>query len=45
MTAPSMDAYPVIRAEGAVVADVRVPPSKSIANRALICAALVDGIE
>lgn len=33
----------MIRAEGAVVADVRVPPSKSIANRALICAALVDG--
>jgi 3-phosphoshikimate 1-carboxyvinyltransferase len=38
-----MDAYPVIRAEGAVVAEVRVPPSKSIANRALICAAVVDG--
>jgi 3-phosphoshikimate 1-carboxyvinyltransferase len=38
-----MDAYPVTRAEGAVVAEVRVPPSKSIANRALICAALVDG--
>jgi len=38
-----MDAYPVIRAEGAVVADVDVPPSKSISNRALVCAALVDG--
>jgi 3-phosphoshikimate 1-carboxyvinyltransferase len=38
-----MDVYPVIRADGAVVADVRVPPSKSITNRALICAALVDG--
>ena len=38
-----MDAYPVIRAEGPVVADVEVPPSKSISNRALICAALVDG--
>jgi 3-phosphoshikimate 1-carboxyvinyltransferase len=30
-------------AEGPVVADVVVPPSKSIANRALICAALADG--
>lgn len=30
-------------AEGPVVADVTVPPSKSIANRALICAALADG--
>lgn len=31
------------RTDGPVVADVRVPPSKSIANRALICAALADG--
>lgn len=31
------------RADGPVVADVHVPPSKSIANRALICAALADG--
>lgn len=31
------------RAEGPVVADVAVPPSKSIANRALICAALSAG--
>jgi 3-phosphoshikimate 1-carboxyvinyltransferase len=30
-------------AEGPVIADVVVPPSKSIANRALICAALADG--
>ncbi|MDX2380061.1 MAG: 3-phosphoshikimate 1-carboxyvinyltransferase [Acidimicrobiia bacterium] len=33
----------VQRADGPIVADVRVPPSKSVANRALICAALVDG--
>lgn len=33
----------VRRAEGPVIADVVVPPSKSIANRALICAALADG--
>ena len=33
----------VRRADGPVIADVVVPPSKSIANRALICAALVDG--
>jgi 3-phosphoshikimate 1-carboxyvinyltransferase len=30
-------------ADGPVVAEVRVPPSKSIANRALLCAALADG--
>ena len=35
--------YRVRRADGAVVGDVRVPPSKSIANRALVCAALADG--
>lgn len=33
----------VRRADGPVVAEVRVPPSKSITNRALICAALADG--
>ncbi len=33
----------VRRADGPVVADVAVPPSKSIGNRALVCAALVDG--
>jgi 3-phosphoshikimate 1-carboxyvinyltransferase len=33
----------VRRADGPVIADVVVPPSKSIANRALICAALADG--
>lgn len=30
-------------AEGPVIADVAVPPSKSIANRALICAGLASG--
>ncbi len=30
-------------ADGPVIANVAVPPSKSIANRALICAALADG--
>ena len=33
----------VRRADGPVIADVHVPPSKSIANRALVCAALADG--
>jgi 3-phosphoshikimate 1-carboxyvinyltransferase len=33
----------VRRAEGPVIADVTVPPSKSIANRALVCAALAEG--
>lgn len=33
----------VRRTDGPVIADVQVPPSKSIANRALICAALADG--
>jgi len=33
----------VDRAHGPVLADVAVPPSKSIANRALVCAALADG--
>ncbi len=33
----------VRRADAAIIADVAVPPSKSIANRALICAALADG--
>ena len=37
------DVHTVRRADGPVVADVVVPPSKSIANRALICAALADG--
>lgn len=35
--------YHVRRSDGPVIADVRVPPSKSIVNRALICAALADG--
>lgn len=37
------ESHRVRRAEGPVIADVVVPPSKSIANRALICAALADG--
>lgn len=39
----SGDVVRIRRADGPVVADVAVPPSKSIANRALLCAALVDG--
>lgn len=37
------DVRTIRRADGPVVADVAVPPSKSIANRALICAALSVG--
>ena len=37
------DVAHVRRAVGPVIAQVAVPPSKSIANRALICAALGDG--
>jgi 3-phosphoshikimate 1-carboxyvinyltransferase len=37
------ESHRVRRADGPVIADVAVPPSKSIANRALICAALADG--
>jgi 3-phosphoshikimate 1-carboxyvinyltransferase len=33
----------VSRSDGPVIADVVVPPSKSIANRALVCAALASG--
>jgi 3-phosphoshikimate 1-carboxyvinyltransferase len=43
VTGADEDTISVARADGAVVADIRVPPSKSITNRALICAALVDG--
>ncbi len=32
------------RSDGPVVAQVAVPPSKSIVNRALVCAALADGL-
>jgi 3-phosphoshikimate 1-carboxyvinyltransferase len=35
--------HQVRRADGPVIADVHVPPSKSIVNRALVCAALADG--
>jgi 3-phosphoshikimate 1-carboxyvinyltransferase len=37
------DRIRVRHADGPVIADVQVPPSKSIANRALVCAALADG--
>ncbi|WP_420453704.1 3-phosphoshikimate 1-carboxyvinyltransferase [Ilumatobacter sp.] len=37
------DVRAVTTADGPVVARVRVPPSKSIANRALICATLAEG--
>jgi len=37
------DLHEIRRADGPVVAEVPVPPSKSIVNRALICAALADG--
>jgi 3-phosphoshikimate 1-carboxyvinyltransferase len=38
-----IESHRVRRSDGPVIADVMVPPSKSIANRALICAALADG--
>jgi len=38
-----VNSYRVRRADGPVIAEVVVPPSKSIVNRALICAALADG--
>ena len=38
-----MNVRSVRPADGPVIADVVVPPSKSIANRALVCAALADG--
>lgn len=40
---PGDGLHRVRRADGPVIADVHVPPSKSIVNRALICAALADG--
>jgi 3-phosphoshikimate 1-carboxyvinyltransferase len=43
MTLDFPDRLRVRRADGPVIADVVVPPSKSIANRALICAALAEG--
>ena len=43
MTLDLPDRLRVRRADGPVIADVVVPPSKSIANRALICAALAEG--
>jgi 3-phosphoshikimate 1-carboxyvinyltransferase len=43
VTAAAPPARSVRPAAGPIVADVTVPPSKSIANRALVCAALADG--
>ncbi|WP_040492977.1 3-phosphoshikimate 1-carboxyvinyltransferase [Ilumatobacter nonamiensis] len=43
MTGDSSTVQTVRLAEGPVIAEVTVPPSKSIANRALICAALAGG--
>ncbi len=37
------DNYCVQRADGPVIAEVIVPPSKSIVNRALVCASLAEG--
>lgn len=37
------DPYPIAVAAGPLDADVRVPGSKSVTNRALVCAALADG--
>ncbi len=37
------DVYRVRRSDGPVIAQVAVPPSKSIVNRALVCAALAEG--
>jgi 3-phosphoshikimate 1-carboxyvinyltransferase len=42
-SAETSDRYRVRRADGPVIAEVIVPPSKSIVNRALVCAALADG--
>ena len=40
MNVRDIDSYQVQRADGPVIAEVVVPPSKSIVNRALVCAAL-----
>jgi 3-phosphoshikimate 1-carboxyvinyltransferase len=40
---PGDELYRVRRSDGPVIAAVHVPPSKSIVNRALVCAALADG--
>ena len=37
------DPYPIVPIDGRLDADVRVPGSKSVTNRALVCAALADG--
>ena len=39
-----MDVYRVGAIGGAIAATVQVPGSKSVANRALVCAALADGV-
>ena len=38
-----MDVYRVGAIGGAIAATVQVPGSKSVANRALVCAALANG--
>ncbi len=43
MTPPLADPYPVAPAEGRLDATLRLPGSKSLTNRALVCAALADG--
>jgi 3-phosphoshikimate 1-carboxyvinyltransferase len=43
MNVRDIDSYQVQRADGPVIAEVVVPPSKSIVNRALVCAALASG--
>lgn len=40
---PLPDPYPVVPITGRIDADVRVPGSKSVTNRALVCAALAEG--
>ena len=40
---PLPDPYPVVPIVGRIDADVRVPGSKSVTNRALVCAALAEG--
>jgi len=41
--APRVDPYPVEPVRGPLVGTARIPGSKSITNRALVCAALADG--
>ena len=41
--APQADPFPIEPAAGPLDADVRVPGSKSVTNRTLVCAALAEG--